>query len=220
MTGTGVAGHGIGAGIAQDLWAEMRAKPACQDAMIVKRLEDLAVYVNRVGPDLVSDMATRITFDVLADFTADMMATYPTMAADASTEREWIWDTATAAWTTRDVTLPVAGGTRLLLVPTSWVWLRQLLNAPSFYQVQALGRIQDRFTVPAQRPGDRPVAPTKDSLKRAYIAVRPTNITEAVAAAAEGVDLTERHALHTQARYEELRRASDEINKLIQAEGS
>jgi hypothetical protein len=216
MTAVGVAGHGMGPKLANDLWIEMHGNPACQTAVLVHRIEHLALYVEGVGPDLISDLTTRIAFGVLIDFTSEMMRLYPSLAAHTSTKIEQVWDIHTASWLPRSATLPDIDGDRLLLVPVNWVWSRQLLNAPSFYQVQALGRIQDELTQPAKRPGDRPLAPTKNTIRRAHPKVRPTNISQAVAAAEkDGVSLTDRHANYVLGRYKSNQMSAEEINNLL-----
>jgi len=215
MTRIGVAGHGMGVGLARDLWKAMHANPACRDAILVGRLEDLAPYVDGVGPDLVSDLSTRVAFGVLADFTTEMIATFPALGRSVSTETERVWDIPSTSWISRSVSLPVVDGKRLLLVPTNWVWPRQLINAPSFYQVQALGRIQERLTQPPRFRGGRPTAPTKKMLRRDHPEVRPTNISQAIAAAGTGVSLTARHTEHVQSRFEDLQLQPNEVNALI-----
>lgn len=215
MTRVGVAGHGMASGLADDLWTAMANNRACQRAALVGRIEDLAPYVDGVGPDLVSDLSTRIAFDVLVRFTTEMMGIYPALGVGASTAVENVWDVTTTRWVTERATLPVAAGKRLLLVPTNWVWHRQLLNAPSFYQVQALGRIQKSQTRPPRVRGGRPTGPTKKLLRRTHPRVRPTNISQAVDAADAGVNLTARHTVHVQERFKKICRPPSEINALI-----
>lgn len=214
MTAVGAAGHGFALGKAQELWRSIQRNRACQDQLIVNRLEDLTLFVDGVGPDLVSDLATRVTFDVLADYTSAMCARYPQLADGETTRIESIWDATAGRWTTQLITLPVAAGKRLLLVPTNWVWTRQLLNARSFYQIKALGRIQEQQTVPAQL-GQRPIVPTKKSLEADHPAVRPTNITQAVEAVNEGIRLVLLHTTYVQHRFAEIKLNADDINRLI-----
>lgn len=215
MTQDGVAGHGMGAQLAGDLWEEMRTNPACRSAAVVQHIEDLAPFIDRIGPDLISDLLTRITFGVLADFTADMMTRYPQLTSGSTIATEQVWDITTARWANERLPLPVANGQRLLLIPANWVWERQLFTARSFYQVQSLSRIQDLLTQPARRIGERALAPRKIDLRPNYPEIRPTNINQAVAAAEDGVSLTARHAVHVQERLAQRSLTADEINRLI-----
>lgn len=215
MTQVGVAGHGMGAQLAGDLWDEMRTNPACRNAVIVRHIEDLAPFVDGIGPDLISDLLTRITFGVLADFTADMVNLYPNLASGSTVATEQVWDIPTLHWVRQPVRLPVADGRRLLLIPTNWVWDRQLFTAPSFYQVQSLGRIQDLLTRPARRVGAQPIAPRKRDLRPVYPEIRPTNIHQAVAAAGDGISLTAQHAVHVKERLAQRELTGDQINSLI-----
>lgn len=215
MTRVGVNGHGVGSGLADNLWQEIRDNPACSQAVLVRRIEDMAPYIQRIGPDLISDLCTRIAFDVLLDFTASMTTQYPDLGRRTSVRREDVWDPAGLQWTTRQGRLPTVHDKRLLLVPTNWVWPNQLLNAPSFYQVQALGRLQRLRTQPPQTRGGRPMAPTKYSLRDQYPGVRSTNIRQAVAAIEEGINLTDRHANRVQRRLVEKQKSAEQINASI-----
>jgi hypothetical protein len=216
MTESGVAGKGMSRVMADRLWQELRRNPACQRAILVRRLEDLAPYVDRIGPDRVSDMCTRIVFNVLIDFTTTMMSTYPSLAHLTNKEEAMVWDASKGCWLPRQATLPVAADKRLLLVPTSFVWPLQLINAPGFHQVQALGRIQLAQTQPPRVRGGKPIAPSKDILRRQHRAVRPTNITQAVAAIEhDGINLTQRHTRHVQNRLQLIRLDSAGINALL-----
>lgn len=215
MTRVGVAGHGVGAELARQLWVAMRRNPTCCNAIIVRRIEDLAPFVDGVGPDLISDLMTRIVFGVLADFTADMVSQYPQLSRCTSLADELVWDVPARGWAGRTIELPVAAGQRLLLVPTNWAWPRQLLTASSFYQVQALGRIQDKLTVVPSRRGARPIAPRKLDLRVEHPNVRPTNIEQALDAAQAGISLTDRHATHLQSRIKREVLTSEQVNALI-----
>ena len=216
MTRVGVNGHGVGSGLADNLWQEIRDNPACSRAVLVRRIEDMAPYIQRIGPDLISDLCTRIAFDVLLDFTASMMIQYPDLGRRTSVCPEDVWDSDGLRWATRRERLPTVDGKRLLLVPTNWVWPHQLLNAPSFYQVQALGRLQRLRTQPPRTRGGRPVAPTKYSLRYQYPGVRPTNVRQAVAAIDEGINLTDRHASRVQRRLAGKQKTAEQVNALIQ----
>lgn len=215
MTLIGVNGRGVGRGLADGLWQEIRDNPACSTAVLVQRIEDLAPYVSRVGPDLVSDLCTRIAYDVLIDFTTSMMARYPALTDQTSEEDEDVWDPTGRRWASQAARLPTVGGKRLLLVPTSWVWTHQLLNAESFYQVQALGRIQRLQTKPPLTIGGRPMVPTKKLLRDQYRDVRPTNITQAVAAIDEGINLTDRHARRVQQQFADKLQFAEQISTLV-----
>jgi hypothetical protein len=135
MTEIGVAGKGMSRVMADKLWQELRRNPACQHVILVRRIEELAPFVDRIGPDRVSDMCTRIAFNVLIDFTTAMMSAYPALTRYTGIEDTMVWDAAKGCWLHRRATLPIAAGKRLLLVPTGFVWPLQLINAPSFGDV-------------------------------------------------------------------------------------
>ncbi len=216
MSRVGVAGKGMRWVLADQLWRELRRNPVCQRAALVGRIEDLAPYVDRIGKDRISDACTRIAYDVLIEYTNEMMQIYPSLNHHVSTEEESVWSPTQLRWVAQQATLPVAAGKRLLLVPTSFVWPLQLLNAPSMYQVQALGRIQDAQTQPPLTRGGRPSAPSKKLLARHHRAIRPTNIAQAVDAYDnDQINFTQLHTRHVQNRFQRIRLNPEAVNALL-----
>ena len=80
MSQGGAHGKGFGNELSDNFWDELRANPACQNA-VLERLEDTRVFLGHVGDDRISDMTTRIIFNVLAEFTQEMMDMYPALRA-------------------------------------------------------------------------------------------------------------------------------------------
>jgi hypothetical protein len=216
MSRVGVAGRGMRWVLATQLWQELHRNPVCQRAALVARIEDLAPYVDGIGKDRISDACTRIAFNVLVDFTTTMMSTYPSLTRHTSTEEELVWSPTQRLWLPQRATLPVAAGKRLLLVPTNFVWPRQLLNAPGMYQVQALGRIQQTQTRPPLTRGGKATAPSKKLLAKQHRAVRPTNIAQAIDALDnDQINFTQRHTRHVQNRFQQIRLDAEAINALL-----
>lgn len=125
-------GSAFAEGLADDLWDELVENPACRIAAMMY-LEDVPLFINFVGPDRISDLTTRIVFDVLADFTDDMMALYPNLKAGQTTEASYWWNPASSVWEEKEFTLPFARDRQLLLVPTNWVFWRNAMDPKQFY---------------------------------------------------------------------------------------
>lgn len=151
VTKNGVGGKAIGPGIADELWDELGRNPAARHAALT-RLEHLPIYLDRVGPDLISDLATRVVFEVLADFTAEMMRIYPALASVTTTAETRVYDPVARRWVGRQFQLPYVDSHQLLLIPKEWVYWRLLMWAEPFYNrfatatVQLERRIYDEVT--------------------------------------------------------------------------
>ena len=193
------AGHAIGPGIGQDLWDELGVNPAFR-AAVLRRLDDLRVFVNGVGNDLISDLTTRVVFGALAAFTTDMVSQCPSLAAVTTTETINLWDVATKAWIPTDVTLPHVAGRQLLLVPRDWVYWRTLMDPDSFYNRFATQTVQlERTKVDSD---GNVTKPSKAAIKRDLNDIRGLNNQQAAKYMADGVDLLSQYRRRVESRHE------------------
>ncbi|MGB0969736.1 MAG: hypothetical protein ACPGVG_02060, partial [Mycobacterium sp.] len=141
MSTFGLRGRAFGDELSTQFWDELHRNPACQRT-VLHRLEDTRLFLDYVGDDRISDMTTRIVFNVLAHFTNEMMDTYPALRAGATTEPNDTWSNETG-WTERAYELPHAAGKQLLLVPRRWVYWRTLMEPVQFYNRYSTQVIQD-----------------------------------------------------------------------------
>lgn len=201
MSAAGAAGHGLGDGIGAGLWDELHANPACGVAALT-RIEDLRLFVDGIGDDLVSDLTTRIVFDVLVDFTHQMMLRYPTLTIGQSTEDVDVWDHATTRWVSRSVTLPYVHPHQLLLVPRRWIWWRMLMDPNVFYNRYGTETVQaERTTVDSK---GRILRPSKASLHQEFPHVRGLNNERAVKHMRAGEDLVGRYRQRVDGDFHEM----------------
>ncbi|KQY75817.1 hypothetical protein ASD13_06105 [Microbacterium sp. Root1433D1] len=170
-------GRAFGHEESQDLWKLLENSREARIAVLT-RLEQLRLFADGVGYDLISDATTRIVFHVLADFTTDMMSRYPSLAAGASTDEYDVFDPATLRWTKQRLTLPVADGRALLLVPKEWVYWRLLMDVSPFYNRYATETLQAEQTV-IQADG-KASKPSKKKLKENNRDKRELNRKQAV----------------------------------------
>jgi hypothetical protein len=145
------------------LWEALKV-PVCRSAAL-ERIEDLAIFVDNVGKDLISDMTTRVTFGVLADFTAEMMELYPSLAQGATTEESKVWNVDIKAWEVKSLYLPHSHGKQLLLVPVEWTRANLLMAPSRLYNLKATGTLQDEQT---NYVDGKKLAPTKELLKKQH----------------------------------------------------
>lgn len=176
MSRGGAHGKGFGDELSDSFWDELRANPACQSA-VLERLEDTRIFLGHVGDDRISDMTTRIIFNVLAEFTQEMMGIYPALQAGATTKSSDVWVEGTG-WQSQNFTLPHCAGKQLLLVPREWVYWRTLMEPVQFYNRFATQVVQDE-TATVDKKGKR-TARSKQSIKKDNPAVRPLNNAKAV----------------------------------------
>jgi hypothetical protein len=113
-------GRALGPGTAEDIWEALEKSEATRTGLLV-HLEDTALLVRGVGPDLVSDIATNLIRDLLIAYT-NQMAEYYGIPLTKGVVSGPLWDPAASDWQAgRFVDLPVADEKRLLLVPKAIV---------------------------------------------------------------------------------------------------
>lgn len=182
----GSRGHAFAKEMGSRLWKEIRANRTVSTGLgsslsiqkaLLSRLERLPLFIERVDRDMISDMATRVVFNVLADFTNDMMVQYPSLANGSTTTEHLIWDSKSADLVPVNLTLPSVNGKQLLLVPTPWVYWRLVMAPRPFYNRYATQVIQDEQTT--YQDGKKK-KPSKEGIKKKNKSVKGTNIREAV----------------------------------------
>jgi hypothetical protein len=140
-----VRGHGFGDQLAERLWDTLATTPACVSAVLTQ-LEDVPLYIKGVGGDLVSDLTTRVTFSILAEFTTAMMSAHPALTRQVSTALSPVWNSSTLDWDEIGFTLPFVEGHQLLLVPKDWIYWRLHMTSEQFYNRYSTQTIQDEQT--------------------------------------------------------------------------
>lgn len=112
---------------------------------VLKQIETLPLFVEGVDRDITSDITTRIIFDALASFTAEMLATYlefTTGEHQVETFIRQIWCPDALDWVEAEVTLPIIKGKPLLLVPNGWARPTLLMSARRYYETSVLSFAQ------------------------------------------------------------------------------
>lgn len=134
---------------------------------ILRRLEDLLLFVQGVANDITSDIATRIVFDVLARYTIACTKQFPELLSKETVDwQKTIWDSRTKSWRTRVYgNLPAADGRVIVLIPKGWCDSRLLGWSDRFFNVKALEYAQRQNTT--YDAMGHLHKPTKKSLKQA-----------------------------------------------------
>lgn len=116
-------GKAQGNAMGAELAVEVRDALAETDAAISGRLEDLeetALLVPKVDRDRISDITTNLIREPLIDYTQLAAEHYGIPLVD-DVDSGPLWDPTESEWDSRLVSLPVAGGGKLLLVPKAIV---------------------------------------------------------------------------------------------------
>lgn len=142
MSRRGFHGHGGGDIVGTWIWGVLTDDvEALVRIGVLKQIEDLPLFVDGVDRDITSDITTRIVFDALVKFTAQMLVQYPEFTGgdhQVGTFTKQIWSTDALDWVDVEVTLPVADGKALLLVPTGWARPTLLMSAGRYYGTSVL----------------------------------------------------------------------------------
>ncbi|WP_091465467.1 hypothetical protein [Paenarthrobacter nitroguajacolicus] len=184
MSKSGFDGAGTGPELGQRMWKALLGNPLCTVGVaLLKRVEDIALFVDDVSNDRISDLTTRIIVEDLIQFTQDQMKLYPGLAASSAKHTIQVWDPLGTAWTTMRADLPHVsrpGHTDkpLLLVPKRAAHIGLRMSPRGFWGIEAITAIQkDEAWVDG---ANKTKLPTKKSIKSrpAVKDIRPTNAKE------------------------------------------
>lgn len=205
-------GNAFGRRTGKQLWDEINANRALDSEVdgplsihevLLSRLERVPLFIPRVGKDRISDISTRMAFDILHYFTQAMVAKYPTLAQEFATHTYPIWDSESRQMIKAELTLPVALGKPLLLVPRNWVYWRLVMDPMAFYNRYATQVIQDEQTTVSS--DGRRLRPSKGLLKKQNPEVKVTNTREANRYARDhGRDLTKEYEIEIDETFQPL----------------
>ena len=160
-----------GPGLGSYLWGELR-NPLCREGLLTG-LEQLPMFIPRVGQDLISDMTTRLVFPELIEYTLQMAVQYPAMTRDLRKASFTVWDPNNRDWVTIEDVLPFVGGRQLLLVPKGWVSDKLLLAPRPYYNRFTTTSVQEERIRYINGKEDKPL---KRDLHEEFPDVRELNV--------------------------------------------
>ena len=164
----GFNGHGSAKVLGGRIWQELTTDlKALIELGLLRHLEQLPLFIEGVDKDITSDVTTRIVFRALADYTSHIMAAYPEFTSNGHTTVTTgygLWDVTSQRWCTSSLTLPVAAGRPLLLVPKPWAERNLMMYQSKYYEKSVLDYAQ---SLQATTNSDGTVnQPTKKVLKK------------------------------------------------------
>lgn len=133
-------GHAFGTGAAGSVWDSLLRSKAARTG-VLKDLEDTALLIDGVGPDMISDAVCNIIRGPLIEYTQDMCRYYdiPMKSGIASGP---IWDMQEEKWLATFVDLPLPQGEKLVLIPKAIVRLAGSYDVGEYYRHFLLPELQ------------------------------------------------------------------------------
>jgi len=126
-------GRGVGSVQAGQLISSIRSSKAYATGLL-SDLSEMALYVEGVDRDKISDLTTNIIRKLLVDYTQQQCGLYEIETSNYSGPP--FWDNARKNWTSDYVDLPYINETPVLLVPKYIVRRRLCLDSQEFYNKQ------------------------------------------------------------------------------------
>jgi hypothetical protein len=163
-------GRGMGPELAKKVWEGLESSRAVETGLL-EDLEDMVLFVEHIGPDIISDITTNIIRGPLISYTQEV-ATYYKIPLRAGVVSGSIWDGGTRSWTQGFTELPVTEHGRLLLVPKAIVRRSPSYDAGDYYENYILPFLIDQELrapsglVQVLKDGTRKV--TKKSVRARY----------------------------------------------------
>lgn len=217
LSSRGFRGHGGAADVGAWIWSALTTElEALARIGMLRQLEDLPLFVEGIDRDLTSDVTTRIVFQPLVDFTAQVMSDFPQFRSrphQVEIVSRQVWDESRLQWVSKTVELPVAGNTPLLLVPRDWARPSLLMSAGRFYETSLLSYVQLEQAVSTS--DGKLLKTPKDVLKQhaALARGRGTNLEVTLRASKQGNDLVKLFKGFVDSRYEPL--SDEEISRKV-----
>ncbi|WP_146227467.1 hypothetical protein [Pseudoroseicyclus aestuarii] len=132
-------GRGVGSQQAKSLIDAIKKSKAFETGQL-QDLSELALYVDGVNRDKVSDLTTNIIRRQLERYTGDQCRLHGIPLSDYNGPP--LWDSAKLEWISSTVKLPFIEQNPILLVPKAIVRRSLSLNADDFYRKQILDFLQ------------------------------------------------------------------------------
>lgn len=134
-------GHAFGVKTASLVWKALTQSKAAKSGLL-EDLEDTALLIHGIGPDMISDAICNIIRGPLIKYTQDMCEYYGIPLKQNVTSGP-IWDTQKSRWKQEYVDLPIAGNYgKVLLIPKIIARHRMNVDSGGFYTHYILPAMQ------------------------------------------------------------------------------
>lgn len=138
-----VAGRGVGAGLAHDLYESLAASEAVRADGLIEELEDTALLIPGIGVDLISDITTNIVRRQLIEFTQQMAEKYGMELVD-TVDSGPLWSRQTGLWQHEPAQLLAPQSRPLILVPRAVARWKPDYDPGEYYRYWVIPFLQGR----------------------------------------------------------------------------
>jgi hypothetical protein len=155
-------GRGLGHNKNSERLVQALTESKAASTGLLQDLEDTALFIERIGRDIISDMTTCVIRGSLIEYTQQMCLFHEIPLEDQ--ESGPIWDHTSSKWLESSlVKLPRGGSNKLLLVPKSIVRLRPTVDSGEYYRGYLRPYFEDEEL---NRPGSSLVEVLKDGRRK------------------------------------------------------
>lgn len=124
-------GRGVGGKRASLIIASLEESKAARTGLL-RDLEDTALFIEQIGPDIISDITTNVCKGMLLAYTQGIAARHGIPLEEVPSGP--VWDPARREWENDFTQLPMTSTGRLLLVPKILVRYRQHVDQREYYR--------------------------------------------------------------------------------------
>jgi len=142
-------GRGVG-GKRADLIISRLEKSRAARTGLLQDLEDSALFIEQIGPDIISDITTNVCKGMLLAYTQSAAARYGIPLEEVPSGP--VWDPALREWESGFTQLPMTSTGRVLLVPKIMVRYRQHLDQGEYYRRYLIPRLESEEI---EKPGSQ-----------------------------------------------------------------
>ena len=139
-TGSKSRGRALGEGSAHDVWSALSESEVARSGLL-EDLEDTVLMIEGISIDIISDITTNIIREPLIRYT-QRMSTYYGIPLQAGVNSGPLWSSKDDRWHQEFVSLPIAAGGKLVLVPKVIVRNHLLYNSGEYFRHYVLTHLQ------------------------------------------------------------------------------
>lgn len=132
-------GRGVGGKRANLIISSLERSKAARTGLL-QDLEDSALFIEQIGPDIISDIATNVCKGMLLAYTQSAAARYGIPLEEVPSGP--VWDPALRDWESGFTQLPMTNTGRVLLVPKIMVRYRQHLDQGEYYRRYLIPKLE------------------------------------------------------------------------------
>ena len=135
-------GRALGPFLIKEVWSRLKTSKAVVSGLL-EDLEDTMLLIDKIGPDIISDMTSNIIRGPLIRYTQDMCGAVG-IPLSSDVDSGPVWSAKDEEWKTGLVELPTAsGGKKLLLVPKVVVRRRLAYDVGEYYNSYIIEHLQE-----------------------------------------------------------------------------